>query len=114
LPYDEFVWRAFFMNKGLDACSFLYVKWAVVFPEESFTVKTSLVVTHYMFGFFSPFTWVECCWLCLWFVDLFDEVWLIPSFARLKWNLAHWLFCWSQYGQRNNKTKMAGQTSCVL
>jgi hypothetical protein len=44
------------MNKGLDACSFLYVKWAVVFPEESFTVKTSLVVTHYMFGFFSPFT----------------------------------------------------------
>ena len=45
---------------------------------------------------------------------LFNEVWLMPSFALLKWNLAYSLvFCWSQYGRCNSKTKMAGQTSCV-
>lgn len=29
-----------------------YVKWVVLFPEDSCTVKTSLVVTHFVFCFF--------------------------------------------------------------
>lgn len=113
LPYDEFVWRAFSSwTKALMHIPF-YVKWGVVlFPEESCTVKTSLVVTHSIYLSLSyklNFADHVCDLLVL-----FNEVWLMPSFALLKWNLAYSLvFCWSQYGQCNSRTKMAGQTSCV-
>lgn len=111
LPYDEFVWRA--SSSWIKALMHIpfYVKWVVLFPEESCTVKTSLVVTHSVFLFLNH---CYTSWI-LQFVGLFNEVWLRPSYALPKWNLAYYLaFCWSQYGQGNNKTKMAGQTSCVL
>lgn len=67
------------MNKGFDA----YVKWGVVlFPEESCTVKTSLVVTHSIYLSLSyklNFADHVCDLLVL-----FNEVWLMPSFALLK------------------------------
>lgn len=40
-----------------------HVKWVVLLPEESCTVKTSLVVTHFVFVFFFliSITKVEFC-----------------------------------------------------
>lgn len=43
------------MNKGLDAYSFLFfpsVKRVILPPKESRAVKTSLVMTHYVFIIF--------------------------------------------------------------
>lgn len=114
LPYDEFVWRAFSSwTKALMHIP-IYVKWG-----------GSIVP----WGKLHSANQSSCDPLCLFkslsyklnFADhvcdllvLFNEVWLMPSFALLKWNLAYSLvFRWSQYGQCNSKTKMAGQTSCV-
>ena len=103
----------FFMNKGFDAYSFLCEMGGSIVP----------------WGKLHSANQSSCDPLCLFkslsyklnFADhvcdllvLFNEVWLMPSFALLKWNLAYSLvFCWSQYGRCNSKTKMAGQTSCV-
>lgn len=88
-PYDKFVWRAF--SSWTKALMHIpCVKWVRLLPEESCTVKTSLVVTHYMFiVFYHCYIQVEFCWICLSFVGLFNEVWLMPSFALLKWSLAY-------------------------
>lgn len=60
-----------------------YVKWGVVlFPEENCTVQTSLVVTHSIYLSLSyklNFADHVCDLLVL-----FNEVWLMPSFALLK------------------------------
>lgn len=103
----------FFMNKGFDAYSYLCEIGGSIVP----------------WGKLHSANQSSCDPLCLFkslsyklnFADhvcdllvLFNEVWLMPSFALLKWNLAYSLvFRWSQYGQCNSKTKMAGQTSCV-
>lgn len=57
----------FFTNKGFDASSFLCETGVVLFPEESCTVKTSLVVTHSCIYFFLNhcITQTEFCWPCL-------------------------------------------------
>lgn len=39
------------MNKGFDAYSFLRETGVVLFPEESYIAKTSLVVTHSVYFF---------------------------------------------------------------
>lgn len=54
--------------------------------RKSCTVRTSLVMTHYMFIFlhYSLTSWV----LLSAFVGLFSGVWWKPFFALLKWNLA--------------------------
>lgn len=61
--------------------------------------------------FYITLWWVEFCWARLLPVGLFGGVWWMPSLHC--WSeilLTTWLFCWSQYGQRN-KIQMAGQTS---
>lgn len=63
-----------------------YVKWGVLFPEESRTVKTSLVVTHFCVHVFKSLLHKLnfADHVCNFLLVCFNEVWLMPSFALLK------------------------------
>lgn len=98
----------FFMNRGLDACSFLSVKWAGLFPEERCTVKASLVVTHYVFIFVSHYD-VSRVLLPMFAIGWFNEVWLMPFLALPMWNLACYLVflltpVWAMWQNQNGWT----------
>lgn len=82
LPYDEFVWRASSSwTKALMHIPF-YVKWVVLFPEESCTVKTSLVVTHSVFMFLNHY---YTSWILLTTFVIFR--WFV------KWSLVDAILC---------------------
>lgn len=70
----------FLHEQRLGCMFFLSVKWAGLFPEEHCTVKTSLVVTHYVFIFVSHYD-VSRVLLPMFAIGWFNEVWLMPFLA---------------------------------
>lgn len=70
-----------FLHEQRLGCIFLFsVKWVALFPEQSCTLKTSLVVIHYMFIFVSHCVMSRVL-LPMLVTDSLDEVWLMPFLA---------------------------------